>query len=258
MSTEKTDAIVLRLVDWSETSVVATIFTRDFGKISAVAKGARRPKSAFETALDLLAVCRVVFLHKNSEALDLLTEARLVRRFRAASDELPRLYAGYYAAELLLELTDTADPHPELYAATDSLLLSLDHQGPTAALILWYEMTALRLVGHMPSLFRCTSCDSTVPAAERYSFGQMSGGLLCANCRPGVRQVFSVSSDAIIAMRQFAEMREAPTAANHAQSMGEIRGIMNHYLRNLTGKRLKMHTYISPERSPAAQPTPPE
>src|SRR4026207_2013794 len=116
MSAEKSLAIVLRVVEFSETSCVVTLYTRDFGKIGALAKGARRPKSPFESALDLLAarraafppetsdprqprgpvesarallaVCRVVFLHKSSDALDLLTEARLERRFRAARRDL--------------------------------------------------------------------------------------------------------------------------------------------------------------------------
>ena len=100
MSAEKTDAIMLRLVEFSETSLVVTMLTRDFGKISALAKGARRPKGPFESALDLLSHSRIVFLHKNTDALDLLTEAKLQRRFRAGDRDLQRLYAGYYIAEL--------------------------------------------------------------------------------------------------------------------------------------------------------------
>ncbi|MFM7928683.1 MAG: DNA repair protein RecO, partial [Pirellula sp.] len=83
MSLEKTDAIVLKTVEWSETSLVVTLFTRDFGKISAIAKGARRLKSPFESALDLLSLSSVVFLKKSGESLDLLTEAKLLRRFRS-------------------------------------------------------------------------------------------------------------------------------------------------------------------------------
>ena len=94
MSSEKSWAVVIRVVDFSESSCIVTLFTEGFGKISALAKGARRPKGPFEAAIDLLAVCRVVFLHKSSEALDLLTEAKLERRFRAASKSLSRLYAG--------------------------------------------------------------------------------------------------------------------------------------------------------------------
>ena len=82
MAAEKTDAIVLRVIDFSETSCVVTLMTRDFGKITALAKGARRRKSPFEAALDLLSVCRIVFLRKTSGAMDLLTEAKLQRRFR--------------------------------------------------------------------------------------------------------------------------------------------------------------------------------
>ena len=121
MSTEKSLALVLRVVDFSETSVVTTLFTEDFGKIGALAKGARRPKGPFESALDLLAVCRIVFIHKTSDALDLLTEAKLERRFRSAARDLSRLYAGYYVAELLHDLTDTSDPHPVLFHCAESV-----------------------------------------------------------------------------------------------------------------------------------------
>ena len=113
MSSEKTMAIVIRLVEFSESSYVATIFTEDFGKITGLAKGARRTKSSFENALDLLAVSRVVFIRKSSSAMDLLTEARLERPFRAASRDLTRLYAGYYVAEILQSMTDDRDPHPD-------------------------------------------------------------------------------------------------------------------------------------------------
>ena len=88
MSSEKATAIVIRTVEFSETSLVVTLFTREFGKIGALAKGARRLKGPFESALDLLALCRIVFLHKSSDALDLLTEAKLLRRFRPAGRNL--------------------------------------------------------------------------------------------------------------------------------------------------------------------------
>ncbi len=112
---EKASALVLRVIDFSETSAVVTLFTREFGKLSGLAKGARRSKGPFEHALDLLAVCRIVFLRKSSGALDLVTEAKLERRFRPRGRDLASLYAGYYVAELLLELTHDDDPHPELY-----------------------------------------------------------------------------------------------------------------------------------------------
>ena len=82
MPAEKATALVLRVVEWSETSSIVTLLTREFGKVRGLAKGARRPKGPFESALDLLSSCQVVFLRKSSDALDLLTEAKLQRRFR--------------------------------------------------------------------------------------------------------------------------------------------------------------------------------
>src|SRR5450759_3820095 len=94
MPSEKATAIVIRTVEFSETSLVVTLFTREFGKIGALAKGARRLKGPFESALDLLALCRIVFLHKSSDALDLLTEAKLLRRFRPAGRNRRRSFAS--------------------------------------------------------------------------------------------------------------------------------------------------------------------
>lgn len=245
MSSEKTDAIVIRQVDFSESSLIVTLFTRDFGKISGLAKGARRPKSAFESALDLLAVCRIVFLHKSSEALDLLTEAKLLRRFRAANRDLSRLYAGYYIAELLGDLTENCDPHPELFDAADAALLALDQQGDPAAVVARFELTLLRFVGHLPELETCVQCGTPIAREGRVSFGQLAGGVLCPRCRSGKRQVASVSAEAIAAMRQLAtDSGPWQEAAVERERLGEVRGILNQYLANLLGRRPRMYSYL--------------
>jgi DNA repair protein RecO (recombination protein O) len=246
MSSEKSPALVLRLVDFSETSLVVTLYTRDFGKIGALAKGARRPKSAFEGALDLLSVCRVVFLHKSTDALDLLTEAKLQRRFRAGARDLTRLYAGYYVAELLDELTHTGDPHPDLYDAAEQALAELDGEGDVPAVTLRLEMTALRILGHMPSLRECVGCGAVVDWEGRVAFGMLEGGVLCPGCRPGKRQVVSVSGEVVKTLARFADAttsawREQPVTS---KTWGELRGVLNHYLANLLGKKPRLHDFL--------------
>ena len=72
--------------------------------------GGRKDRS--KAQLDLLAVCRVVVIRKNNDTLDLLTEAKLHRRFRGADRSLERLYAGYYVAEMLRLLLVDEAPHP--------------------------------------------------------------------------------------------------------------------------------------------------
>jgi DNA repair protein RecO (recombination protein O) len=246
MPSEKTAAIVIRVIEFSETSCIVTLFTRDFGKIGAIAKGARRPKSPFESALDLLAVCRIVFLHKSSESLDLLTEAKLERRFRTATRDLSRLYAAYYVAELLRDLTDTGDPHPELYDAADQALQDLEGPAEVARVVLRFEMTALRLLGHLPALRECAACGREIEFADRVLFGQLAGGLLCEKCRPGQRQVVSVTAGAVRVLRQFAssDADSWREVIMDVTTRGELRGLMNQYLCNVLDHCPRMHQYL--------------
>lgn len=246
MSSEKDLAIVLRVTEFSETSCVVLVFTRQFGKLSALAKGARRPKSPFEAALDVLAVCRIVFLHKSGDLLDLLTEARLERRFRSARSDLTRLYAGYYVAELLDGLTDARDPHPKLFDEADSALRGLDQGADVGVVVLRFEMAALHQLGHLPLLSECAACGGSVDSAERVAFGLLAGGLLCGRCRAGQRQVIAVRRETIDTLRAFSGDEQRPGQADDIPQLvrGELRGLVNQYIAHLLGHRPKLHAYL--------------
>ena len=151
MSTEKTDAIVIRSVAWSETSLIVTLFTRTHGKVSAVAKGARRLKSPFETSLDILAKSYVVFIPKSNDTLDLLTEAKLIRRFRSSQRSLLALYCGYYLGELVFTFTENHLAIESLFDALDRSLVKLDEMEDPAKTVLAFELEFLRVLGHLPS-----------------------------------------------------------------------------------------------------------
>src|SRR5262245_31282988 len=129
MAAEKALALVVRGTDWSETSRITTLFTREFGKVRALAKGGRRLQSNFEIAFDLLTVCQIVFIRKAQGGLDLLTEARMEERFPALRNDLNALYAGYYVAELLADGTQDYDPHPPLFDAAIGMLRGLGEPG---------------------------------------------------------------------------------------------------------------------------------
>jgi len=247
MSSEKATAIVLRSIDFSESSSIVTLFTREFGKIHGMAKGARRPKGPFEGALDLLALSRIVFLRKSSDALDLLTEAKLERRFRPAGGDLSSLYAAYYVAELLGELTDDYDPHPELFDAADQALAELRAPGGVARSLLRFELTALRVLGHLPSLADCVECGRPVETGRRVHFSPLAGGVLCPTCRAGKKQVISLSPEVLSVLAKFADAdaeswRELEIDRG---TYGELRGVLNNYITNLLGRRLVMPGYLA-------------
>ena len=134
MAAEKAIGLVVRTFDWSESSRIAVIWTREFGKVRVMAKGGRRLKSAFEVALDLLTVCSIVLLRKSSGGLDLLTEARAEERFAGLRGDMLALNAGYYVAELLGEGTQDYDPHPALFDRSIDVLRKLSVRGDACRL----------------------------------------------------------------------------------------------------------------------------
>jgi DNA repair protein RecO (recombination protein O) len=244
VAAEQTTAIVLRTIEFSETSLVVTLLTRDFGRLSAIAKGARRPKGPFEGSLDLLAVCRVVVLRKNSETLDLLTEAKLHRRFRGGEQSLERLYGGYYVAEMLRLLTLDHDPHPEVYDLTIRTLQEIDGTGDVASSLAYFDAQALRMLGHAPGTDRCTDCGGDVAPAARVSFALGAGGIVCLDCRSRQRQLLSVRRAVLDEMRRL----QAPDVnfPTHVppEIYGELRAVMNRYIQTVVGMVPRMQPHL--------------
>ena len=284
MASEKTEGIVLRVVDFSETSCIVTWMTRDFGKITTMAKGARRPKSSFEAAIDVLAICRIVFLHKTSGAMSLLTEAKLDRRFRSSATNLKRLYAGYYVIELLNILTDEGDSNPALFdlaVKTIHLIDSSEIKDDQVNLsLLRFELKALNLLGHQPMLTKCVSCGREKTTMTRVQFGLNAGGVLCQKCRRGQTDIVSLSPEGLALMlnlvggqigsdrdnsdnwnttgqvtsqdTKYGENQvgvEAAVglevgAATSQKELSEVRGLINSYITHLIGFPPRLHKFL--------------
>src|SRR5947209_10616306 len=186
MSAEKALAVVLRTTDFSETSRIVTLWTREFGKVRALAKGGRRLRSAFESGLDLLSVCSIGLLRKSSGGLDLLTEAQVVRRFPRLRGDLAALYAAYYVAELLADWSGDYDPHPVLFDEALATLQALgDPDYPTGPRLARFEFVLLRELGYAPSLDGCAVCAAPLETAG--AFSPAAGGVVCAGCGPAQR-----------------------------------------------------------------------
>ena len=247
LAAEQTDALVLKVFPWSETSCIANVYTRDFGKLSVLAKGARRPKSPFEAALDLLSICRVVFIPKSGDALDLLTEAKLVRRFRAGAADLLRLYSGYYVAELLDRLTDKGDEQPELFELAESTLLALANpELELRAIVLRLELQMLRMVGHLPSWRMCAQCGDDVPIDGNATFGLLASGVLCERCRSGARHMIQLPAQVRQTLEQFSESdwRMIPLTIYPNTNRAALRSVVKQYLTILLDRKLNLHSYL--------------
>jgi DNA repair protein RecO (recombination protein O) len=281
MAAEKTTGIVLRVIAFSETSCIVTLMTREFGKITAIAKGARRPKSPFEAALDVLAICRIVFLDKSSGAMSLLTEAKLERRFRSSATNLKRLYAGYYIIELLNSLTDDGDSNPALFDLAVETIARVDSddidESQLNETLLRFELRLLELLGHLPMLTKCVSCGREKTSLTKVSFGLNSGGILCQACCRGKSNIVSLSSDGlqfllgIVGGQVGADHLNSdnwngsdgtteqtdwdrgshsktdsmtPRVVDQTNCLGEARRLVNKYITHLLGFPPKLHKFL--------------
>lgn len=246
MSAEKTDGFVIRQTDWSETSRIVTFFTLDHGKISVVAKGARRLKSPFDAAIDLLSECRIVFLRKASNSLDILTEAQLVQRFQPQQQSLFTLYGGYYVAELLDALTEEYDPHPDLYLESVDTLSRLSKDEDPQLTIVRFELVVLREIGQLPAIDVCIACGAAVQNGQSYTFWVSQGGLICPNCkRPEFRQD-SLPAGTIAVLGQLANQATTSHLSVTSQQLAQLRSFTTSAISFVLGRRPKMLRYLVP------------
>jgi len=246
MTTEKTEAIVIRQADFSETSRVVRFFTRDFGQISAMAKGARRLKGPFEAALDLLARCRVVFISKSTGSLDLLTEAQLIQRFTPHGQDLASLYGGYYVAELLGSLTESHDPHQVLYDETVEALNHLSEDDCLTQTVVRFELAVLREIGQLPTFDICVGCGGPIKNQGPFGFWVSQGGLACPKCQKQEYQHHPIQPGTVAVLRRLANRSDAAAVrlVIAPDQMKEIRHIMTASISHVLGRRPKLLHYL--------------
>lgn len=241
MTTEKATALVLKTTDWSETSRIATLWTRELGKVRALAKGARRLRSSFENALDLLTVCSIVLLRKSSGSLDLLTEAQVVRRFPRLRSDLTALYAAYYVAELLGDWTQELDPHPRLFDAAVATLAALGGED-TGLRVMRFETTLLHELGFRPALEHCAGCQTTGLAGMRLAFSPSAGGILCPGCQRTQRDHWPVSEPAYRLLLGLE--RDETAEVWPATARAEVRLHLGNLISSLRGRPPRMLPYL--------------
>ena len=246
MPSVRTMALVLRTWDVFETSTVATLFTRDLGKASGLAKGARRLKSPMQGGLDLLAVSDIVLLHKASEALDLIIEAAPSERFEPLRRDLAALYAGYYIAELLSDLTDFHDPHPRLFDAATVTLRHLGDPVLRPRRVFRFELACLRELGLMPSLDECAHCGAAADASgEAFAFGLATGGVICPACRPGQPHVATLSGRTLGAIRTLGEPGPAWKGLDlNRKASASIRATLGAVISHAIGRKPRLLPYL--------------
>ncbi len=202
MAYHKSEAVVLRRSDYSETSLILTLFTRESGLLRGIAKGAKRSKGLFDAGLEPFVRCAVVHLDRRNQGLAVLTEAAVLETFPGLSRSLDRLNAAWFAAELLPAMSEQSDPLPRLYDLLVEFLETLTDADSTDTLALAFALQVLAQVGYGPELNRCVGCGSAL-AGRRLKLSARMGGFACPGCEGSAGRLVVVSAGAGAALRNF-------------------------------------------------------
>lgn len=233
MTLVTTDAIVLHVQDYLESSRIVRLGTREHGVQSVLARGARRPRNRFGPSLDLFASGVAQFTLKPGRDLSNLTGFDLTRSRMAIAADLDRFAGASALAELAARFAH-ADPHDDAFDVLGRSLdeiaesppgLSTDHSLAAA----WRYVVAL---GFGPSLDRCCSCAAEVPTDRPAPFSHHGGGVVCEKCIRAVSVGRELPVDARAALSAWLSYEQAAPMSDRARRahLRLLREFLQHHM----------------------------
>lgn len=238
----KDKVICLRSVDYSETSQIVTFFTREHGKVGAIAKGARRAKSRFGEAFEVLAGGSAVLSRGEESKLATLTEFEGEPALPLTSS-----FFGYnaalFAVELLNNMMDEYDPHPELFdkfhVFLDNLREANGDEERQRFLIL-FQLGLLSELGLAPVFVSCGNCKNRLTGNwGQIYFSSSSNSFVCRDCEAAFPDKQAVGGEAA---KCLAQLNTLPSA--DAKTLREIEQLLVNYFTDILHKRPKMAKYV--------------
>jgi DNA repair protein RecO (recombination protein O) len=237
----RTDAIVLRLLDYGESDRIVTFCTAGYGKIKGIAKGARRSRKRFANVLEPFCCSHLLFSRRGQENLALIDASEVISHFPLIRSDLEKTLSASY----LIDLTDQFTPDEKKSEAIFKLLhdfLFLIEECPAAESILrFFEIRLLRLSGYDPVLDHCLVCKKPIGKETLYRFSTADGGLTCTSCRPGGADSIPVSLGTIrtLLLGREAEIDRLGRILLSVQSADESRQLLANFIRHILGRELK-------------------
>lgn len=197
----KDQALCLRAWDWSETSQTAVLFGRETGLLRVLAKGSRRPWSAFSGGLMPLTRGEAAGIRKpstrlvagDSAGLTTLTAWDLQEVFPGVRRTLTGFYGGMHMAELLLRLFREGDPHPALFDDAVAALRALGDARAGISPVVRLQWSVLTHGGHRPEVVRDVTSGGPLPRRGVYGFLPERGGLTADSSAAGAWRVRSAT-----------------------------------------------------------------
>lgn len=236
---------MLRRKDIGEADRILTLFTPQRGKVRAIAKGIRKPRSRKAGHLELFT--RTSLLLAVGRELDIVTQAQTVEAYRPLREDLLRSAHASYAVELLDKFTPEGQENPELYNLLRSMLgwLSGLDAERVPLITRYYELRLLALAGFQPELRRCVIGGETIVAEDQY-FSVLQGGVVCARCGKGHPGLIPISVNGLKYLRYLQSQPSGQVTALRLGPgvLGEMEHVLQHYITYVLERQLKSVEFL--------------
>ena len=247
----KTLAIPIRCVDYSNTSQIISMFSREEGLLEGIAKGAHRPRNSFQGPFDLAVIYDVVYLKRRTPGLSIIAEAEVVDGWRGLRSCWKRHVLASQLVEFLRGVSLPADRTPALFDLA-AKTLTLFSAAPRASLpwyMLHFEIRALHLLGFRGAVDSCAICGLPWPGGRRPAFfNPLVGGLICSGCNRESETIpggsITLSGSGVRLLKDLAELSSPPDSNGmEKKNLRKVHSCLVHSFTALLERPLKMLRY---------------
>jgi DNA repair protein RecO (recombination protein O) len=176
----KTEGIVLKSMEYEEADKIVTIYTKDYGKITAIAKGVRKTKSKFGSSLEILTYS--IFLIYKGRNIDIVSQTEILESFFSTSKEVIKFAFAANCVEIVNKLTEEREINIGLFNLLKEVLHYLRETNDPKLLTLSFKWQTMSILGYRPSLNHCCRCNKSTEDQKKMYFNIREGGLVCNNC----------------------------------------------------------------------------
>lgn len=245
MAIVRSESIVLRRRDLRETSLLATFFTRDFGKITGELKGIRADAKKFASKVEIFSLNDIIFYQSSRSSVHLVSHCDEKDNFTALRHDIAKAAAAQLICELIDMLMPPEDANTAVYDWTLEALRHLSTLGHADKLMTVFKIKMLTLSGFKPYLDSCVCCDSKMPDQPRFSMSM--GGLLCPRCAgkdPSARSIFRGTIATILHIEKN-DLKNNMNLGMNPQIKKELELVLNGFLNFHLGRDLKAQRSIN-------------
>ena len=245
MGLKSSEAIVIGGHNLGEADRIVVLYTLSYGKVRAVAAGARRIRSRFGGSLELFSHGRLVYFERPTSDLHRLNEFALCEPFHGLRTSLELLTAASEVVELGGMAGVEGEGSAELFALILGALRRLNNGMELSLLLRTFEIRMLRTLGYLPEIDKCVRCRRSLPEGVQ-SFGLNEGGLLCHVCRGGAMETTTVSPAALGFLR---EALQGEIGSSHVTLIPEVREEVRYLLQTFLefklGRRIRSAHFLA-------------